>query len=114
MHYIYIKKVDNSIVKVGHTQKYDNRYKQQADQLKSEFDNKELLHLFQCNDENEGKKIESDFKKTFKQHRCDKEGKAKELYVWTNLTEQKYLHWLRQKTIKEVGLEREKKENKAL
>jgi len=111
MHYIYIKKVDNSIVKVGHTEKYDNRYKQQADQLKSEFDNKELLHLFQCND-NEEKKIESDFKKTFKQYQCDKEGSAKELYFWTNLTEQKYLHWLRQKTIKEVGLEREREERK--
>ncbi len=67
-----------------------------------------MLHLFQCND-NEGKKIESDFKKTFKQYQCDKEGNARELYVWTNLTEQKYLHWLRQKTIKEIGLEREKK-----
>lgn len=80
MCFIYIKKVDNSIVHIGSTKNYSKRYKQQADQLKSEFDNKELLHLFQCND-NEGEKIESDFKKTFKQYQCDKEESAIELYV---------------------------------
>ena len=76
MHYIYIKKVDNSIVKVGSTEKYNNRYKQQSDQLKSDFDNKKLLHLFECND-GEEKEIESMFKKNIQTISMRQGGKRK-------------------------------------
>ncbi len=110
--YIYIKFVDNSIVHIGSTKNYNKRYKQQADQTKEEFESKKLLYLFECND-SEGRKIESEFKKQFKNFLLDNEGGARELYSWSSLTEEKFVHWLRQKTIKEVKIEREREKKAA-
>ena len=110
--YIYIKRVDNSIVHIGSTKDYSKRYKQQADQTKAEFESKELLYLFECN-LNEGRQIESEFKKEFGHLLLDHEGGARELYVWNSLSKEKFLHWLRQRTIKEIELrerEREREE----
>ncbi len=109
--YIYIKKVDNSIVHIGSTKDYSKRYKQQADQTKAEFESKELLYLFECN-LNEGRQIESEIKKEFGHLLLDHEGGARELYVWNSLSKEKFLHWLRQRTIKEVETrERERRES---
>ena len=89
--YIYIKKVDNSIVHIGSTKDYSKRYKQQADQTKTEFESKELLYLFECN-LNEGRQIESEFKKEFGHLLATHEGNAREQYFWNSLSKEKFLH----------------------
>ena len=86
--YIYIKKMNGAVVKVGSTTDWKTRYKPQPDQLTEEFEDNEYIAVFECN-VGTMFQIEADFRKQFKENNVERE-----IYSSTPILLEKYIKWL--------------------
>ena len=86
--YIYIKKMNGAVVKIGSTTDWTTRYKPQPDQLTEEFEDNEYLAVFECNIGTMFQ-IEADFRKQFKENNVERE-----IYSNTPILLEKYIKWL--------------------